>query len=98
MREIASVTTAVARGDLTKRITVDVDGEILQLKNTVNDMTSSLSIFAAEVTRCVRLNYVSGECEPFTLPCIIGLLVKSEPKANLAPKLMSKVLLVSGRI
>ncbi len=51
MREIASVTTAVARGDLTKRITVNVDGEILQLKNTVNDMTSSLSIFAAEVTR-----------------------------------------------
>ncbi|KAF8332381.1 histidine kinase [Cantharellus anzutake] len=54
VREIASVTTAVARGDLTKRITVDVDGEILQLKNTVNDMTSSLSIFAAEVTRVAR--------------------------------------------
>ena len=51
MRAIAEVTTAVARGDLTKRITVDVRGEILELKMTVNDMTRSLSIFAAEVTR-----------------------------------------------
>lgn len=53
VREIAAVTTAVARGDLTKQITVDVRGEILDLKMTVNEMTRSLSVFAAEVTRCV---------------------------------------------
>ena len=51
VRAIATVTTAVARGDLSKRIDVDVRGEILQLKETVNAMTQSLSIFAAEVTR-----------------------------------------------
>lgn len=53
VREIAAVTTAVARGDLTKQITVDVRGEILDLKMTVNEMTRSLSVFAAEVTRFV---------------------------------------------
>lgn len=53
VREIAAVTTAVARGDLTKQITVDVRGEILDLKMTVNEMTRSLSVFAAEVTRYV---------------------------------------------
>ena len=54
VRNIADVTTAVANGDLTKKITVDVKGEILQLKNTVNTMVDQLSSFAAEVTRVAR--------------------------------------------
>src|SRR5205085_1480457 len=48
------VTTAVARGDLTKKITVDVKGEILELKNTINTMVDQLSSFASEVTRVAR--------------------------------------------
>jgi HAMP domain-containing protein/CheY-like chemotaxis protein/signal transduction histidine kinase len=54
VRNIADVTTAVAKGDLTKKITVDVKGEILELKNTVNTMVDQLSSFAAEVTRVAR--------------------------------------------
>ncbi len=54
VRNIAAVTTAVANGDLTKKITVDVRGEILELKNTVNTMVDQLSSFAAEVTRVAR--------------------------------------------
>src|SRR6185295_19087083 len=51
VRSIAEVTTAVARGDLSKKITVDVKGEILELKNTINTMVDQLSSFASEVTR-----------------------------------------------
>ncbi|XXY27243.1 HAMP domain-containing protein [Sorangium sp. So ce233] len=54
VRNIADVTTAVARGDLSKKITVDVKGEILELKNTFNTMVDQLSSFAAEVTRVAR--------------------------------------------
>src|SRR4051794_10877906 len=54
VRNIADVTTAVARGDLSKKITVDVKGEILELKNTINIMVDQLSAFAAEVTRVAR--------------------------------------------
>jgi HAMP domain-containing protein/signal transduction histidine kinase/CheY-like chemotaxis protein len=54
VRNIAEVTTAVARGDLTKKITVDVRGEILELKNTINTMVDQLSSFASEVTRVAR--------------------------------------------
>ena len=54
VRNIANVTTAVARGDLSKKITVDVKGEILELKNTINVMVDQLSSFAAEVTRVAR--------------------------------------------
>jgi HAMP domain-containing protein/signal transduction histidine kinase/CheY-like chemotaxis protein len=54
VRNIAEVTTAVARGDLSKQITVDVKGEILELKNTINVMVDQLSSFAAEVTRVAR--------------------------------------------
>src|SRR5205814_1197352 len=53
-RNIAEVTTAVANGDLSKTITVDARGEILQLKNTINTMVDQLSSFAAEVTRVAR--------------------------------------------
>jgi HAMP domain-containing protein/signal transduction histidine kinase/DNA-binding response OmpR family regulator len=54
VRNIAAVTTAVARGDLSKKITVDVKGEILELKNTINTMVEQLGSFAAEVTRVAR--------------------------------------------
>jgi len=54
VRNIAEVTTAVARGDLSKKITVDVSGEILQLKETINTMVDQLNAFAAEVTRVAR--------------------------------------------
>src|SRR6202158_4407717 len=54
VRNIAEVTTAVAKGDLSKKITVDVKGEILELKNTVNTMVDQLNSFAAEVTRVAR--------------------------------------------
>ncbi len=54
VRNIADVTTAVAKGDLSKKITVDVKGEILELKNTINTMVDQLNGFASEVTRVAR--------------------------------------------
>ena len=54
VRNIAEVTTAVARGDLSRKITVDVSGEILQLKETINTMVDQLNAFAGEVTRIAR--------------------------------------------
>ncbi|MGH8587083.1 MAG: ATP-binding protein, partial [Gammaproteobacteria bacterium] len=54
VRNIAEVTTAVARGELNKKITVDVKGEILELKNTINTMVDQLNSFASEVTRVAR--------------------------------------------
>src|SRR3954454_16303292 len=54
VRNIAEVTKAVAKGDLSKKITVDVKGEILELKNTINTMVDQLSSFASEVTRVAR--------------------------------------------
>ena len=54
VRNIADVTTAVARGDLSRKITVDVKGEILELKNTINTMVDQLNSFAGEVTRVAR--------------------------------------------
>ncbi len=54
VRNIADVATAIARGDLSRKITVDVKGEILQLKETINTMVDQLSAFASEVTRVAR--------------------------------------------
>src|SRR5688500_18613708 len=54
VRNIAEVTTAVAQGDLSKKITVDVKGEVAELKDTINTMVDQLSSFAAEVTRVAR--------------------------------------------
>src|SRR5206468_3019812 len=54
VRNIAEVATAIARGDLSRKITVDVRGEILQLKETINTMVDQLNGFAAEVTRLAR--------------------------------------------
>ncbi len=61
VRNIAQVTTAVAMGDLSKKITVDVKGEILELKNTINTMVDQLNSFAAEVTRVAREVGVEGK-------------------------------------
>src|SRR5687767_4995539 len=61
VRNIADVTTAVANGDLSKKITVDVRGEILQIKNVINTMVDQLSSFAAEVTRVAREVGTEGE-------------------------------------
>src|SRR5437899_2905092 len=54
VRNIAEVSTAVAKGDLSRKITVDAKGEVLQLKNTINTMVDQLNSFAAEVTRVAR--------------------------------------------
>jgi len=54
VRNIAEVTTAVAKGDLSKKITVDVKGEILELKSTINTMVDQLNAFASEVSRVAR--------------------------------------------
>src|SRR5205823_8925566 len=54
VRNIVEVTTAVAKGDLSRKITVEVRGEILELKNTINTMVDQLSSFASEVTRVAR--------------------------------------------
>src|SRR5262249_51783529 len=79
VRNIAEVTTAVARGDLTKKITVDARGEVLELKNTINTMVDQLSSFASEVTRVARevgtegklggqahVKGVAGKCKDLT--------------------------------
>src|SRR5436189_52425 len=54
VRNIADVATAIAKGDLSRKITVDVKGEILQLKNTINTMVDQLNAFASEVSRVAR--------------------------------------------
>src|ERR1044072_9400829 len=61
VRNIASVTTAVAKGDLGQKITVDARGEILELKDTVNTMVDQLSSFATEVTRVGREVGIEGK-------------------------------------
>src|SRR5262249_55871611 len=61
VRNIAEVTTAVARGDLSRKITVDVRGEVLELKVTINTMVDQLNAFAAEVTRVAREVGTEGE-------------------------------------
>src|SRR6201986_3758804 len=61
VRNIAQVATAVAKGDLTQKITVDARGEILELKNTINTMVDQLSAFADEVTRVARAVGTEGK-------------------------------------
>src|SRR5207249_442975 len=61
VRNIAEVATAIARGDLSKKITVNVSGEILQLKKTLNTMVDQLNAFAAEVTRVARDRSTDGK-------------------------------------
>src|SRR5690606_26511710 len=61
VRNIAEVTTAVANGDLSKKITVEAQGEIAELKTTINTMVDQLSAFASEVTRVAREVGTEGE-------------------------------------
>src|SRR5206468_912641 len=61
IRDIANVATAIARGDLSRKITVDVNGEILELKNTANTMVDQLDAFASEVRRVAREVGTEGE-------------------------------------
>ena len=68
VRNIAQVTTAVARGDLSRKITVDVRGEILELKDTINTMVDQLNAFAAEVTRVAREVGTAVSYTHLTLP------------------------------
>src|SRR4029077_18750458 len=73
VRNIADVTTAVANGDLSRKITVDVKGEILELKNTINKMVDQLSAFASEVTRVAREVGTGGKLGGQALvPCVGG--------------------------
>src|SRR5205807_244246 len=75
VRNIAEVTTAVANGDLSKKITVDVKGEILELKSTINTMVDQLNSFASEVTRVAREAASGGklggqaQVEAAVVPC-----------------------------
>src|ERR671930_323591 len=71
VRNIAQVTTAVARGDLSRKITVDVRGEILELKDTINTMVDQLNAFASEVTRVAR--EVGTEGRPGGKANVIGV-------------------------
>src|SRR5437763_15198597 len=61
LRDVSKVATAIAMGDLTQKITVDVRGEILQIKNVINNMIDQLSSFASEVTRVAREVGTEGE-------------------------------------
>jgi len=87
VRSIAEVTTAVTRGDLTKKITVDMRGESLALKETVNFMTESLSVFAAEVTRVAKEVGVDGILGGQVCVDNVGGIWKVGPKLNLTAKL-----------
>jgi HAMP domain-containing protein len=64
VRNIAEVTTAVASGDLSKKITADVQGEMLELKQTINVMVDQLNSFASEVTRVAREVGTEGKPSP----------------------------------
>src|SRR5205823_244230 len=73
VRNIAGVTTAVARGDLSRKITVAVKGEILELKNTINTMVDQLNAFASEVTRVAREVGTEGQLGgQATVPGVAG--------------------------
>src|SRR5207248_1989376 len=73
VRNIAEVTTAVANGDLSKKITVDVRGEILELKDTINTMVDQLNGFASEVTRVAREVGTEGKLGgELTVPGVAG--------------------------
>jgi HAMP domain-containing protein len=64
VRNIAEVTTAVARGELNRKITVDVKGEILELKDTINTMVDQLNAFASEVSRAAAKPWCQGSAAP----------------------------------
>src|SRR3546814_619924 len=84
VRNIAEVTTAVASGDLSKKITVDVKGEILELKNTINTMEDQLNSFASEVTRVAREVGTEGKLGgKATVPGVAGTWADLTDTVNL---------------
>src|SRR3989440_262074 len=91
VRNIAEVTTAVARGDLSRKITVDVKGEILELKNTINTMVDQLNAFASEVTRVAREVGTEGKLGgQAQVPGEVGtdgflLMIRRPPRSTLFP-------------
>src|SRR6185369_916170 len=90
VRNIAEVTTAVARGDLSRKITVDVKGEILELKVTINTMVDQLNAFAAEVTRVAREVGTEGKLGgQAKVPGVGGIVkvVTAVANGDLKPKL-----------
>jgi HAMP domain-containing protein len=93
VRNIAEVTTAVAKGDLSKKIAVDVQGEILELKNTINTMVDQLNGFAAEVTRVAREVGTEGKLGgQATVPGVAGTWKDLTDNVNtLASNLTSQV-------
>ncbi|HUC13855.1 MAG TPA: ATP-binding protein, partial [Acidimicrobiales bacterium] len=97
VRNIAEVTTAVARGDLSRKITVDVKGEILELKNTVNTMVDQLNAFAAEVTRVAREVGTEGKLGgQATVPGVAGTWKDLTDNVNqLAANLTNQVRAIS---
>src|SRR5207237_9723800 len=81
VRNIAEVTTAVAMGDLRKKITVDVKGEILELKDTINTMVDQLNAFAAEVTRVrPEERRVGKQSRPASGACRSGTWAERTPR------------------
>src|SRR4029450_288938 len=93
VRNIALVTTAVANGDLSKKITVDAKGEILELKNTINAMVDQLRMFAAEVTRVAREVGTEGKLGgQAQVPGVAGTWEALTDNVNfMAPNLTSQV-------
>ncbi|GAB3729256.1 HAMP domain-containing protein [Luteimonas pelagia] len=93
VRNIAEVTTAVARGDLSRKIAVDAQGEILQLKDTINTMVDQLNAFAAEVTRVAREVGTEGKLGgQATVPGVAGTWADLTDNVNtLASNLTSQV-------
>ncbi len=93
VRNIAQVTTAVADGDLTQKITIEVKGELLQLKETINKMVDNLNIFASEVTRVAKEvgteGKLGGQAE---VPLVAGTWKELTTKVNaMAANLTSQV-------
>src|SRR4029078_2478540 len=93
VRNIAEVTTAVAKGDLSRKITVDVRGEILQLQETINTMVGQLNGFAGEVTRVAREVGTEGKLGgPAQVPGVAGTWKDLTDNVNfMAGKLTAQV-------
>src|SRR4051812_11309345 len=89
VRNIAEVTTAVANGDLSRQITVDAQGEILELKRTINTMVDQLSSFAAEVTRVAREAGTEG---------ILGGQAEVQGVSGTWPRLTSNLNFLAGNL
>src|SRR5207237_93665 len=93
VRNIAEVTTAVANGDLSRKITVDARGEILELKNTINTMVDQLNAFAGEVTRVAREAGTEGKLGGQAAVRLVGAVPKdlTESVNSMASNLTAQV-------